>query len=59
MGPNQVLFAATFFKDTSLFRWQQYQRKVKEKKNVFITWEEFKAFLRQSLGKSEAFVNTI
>ena len=56
---NQVPFAATFFKDIALFCWQQYQQKVKDKTNVFITWVKFKAFLSQSLGEFEAFVNTI
>ena len=56
---NQVLFATTFFKNTGLFCWQQYQRKIKDKTNVFISWQEFKAFFYQSLGKSKAFVNTI
>ena len=58
-GSNRVLFAATFLKDTALFRWQQYQRKVEDQTNTPISWEGFKAFLRQSLGESEAFVDTI
>ena len=56
---NRVPFAATFLKDTALFRWQQHQRKVEDQTNTLISWEGFKAFFRQSLGKSEAFVNTI
>ena len=59
MGSNQVPFAATFLKDTALFRWQQHQCKVEDQTNVSISWEGFKAFFRQSLGKSEAFVDTI
>ena len=58
-GSNRVLFAATFLKDTALFRWQQYQRKVEDQTNTPISWEGFKAFLRQSLGESKAFVDTI
>ena len=59
MGPNQVLFAATFLKNIALFRWQQHQRKIENKTNIPINWEKFKAFLRQSLGKSKAFIDTI
>ena len=33
-GSNQVPFAATFLKDTALFRWQEYQRKVEDQTNV-------------------------
>ena len=58
-GPNRVPFAAIFLKDTALFRWQQHQRKVKDETNVFITWEEFKTFFHQSLGKSKAFLHII
>ena len=58
-GSNQVPFAATFLQNTALFRWQQYQHKVEDQTNVPISWEGFKAFLRQSLGESEAFVDTI
>ena len=58
-GSNRVPFAATFLKHTALFRWQQHQRKVENQTNTSISWEEFKAFLCQSLGKSEAFDDTI
>ena len=58
-GSNRVPFAATFLKDTALFCWQQHQRKVEDQTNIPISWEEFKAFLRQSLGESKAFVDTI
>ena len=56
---NWILFAATFLKNTALFCWQQHQWKLKDKTDVPITWEKFKAFFPLSLGKSEAFVNTI
>ena len=58
-GPNQVLFAATLLKNTILFQWQQHQRKIEDQINVLISWEGFKAFLCQRLGKSKAFVDTI
>ena len=32
---------------------------MKDKTNILIIWEEFEAFFCQSLGESEAFVNTI
>ena len=58
-GLNRVPFAATFLKDTALFRWQQHQHKIEDQTNVSISWKRFKAFLCQSLGESEAFVDTI
>ena len=58
-GPNRVPFAATFLKNIALFRWQQHQRKIEDQTNVPISWKRFKAFIRQSLSKSEVFVNTI
>ena len=58
-GLNQVPFAATFLKDTVLFQWQQHQRKIEDQINAPIIWERFKAFFCQSLGESEAFVDTI
>ena len=59
MGPNQALFATTFFKGTALFQWQQHQHKIKDHINVPISWEGFKAFFYQSLSKSKNFINTI
>ena len=58
-GLNRAPFAATFLKDQALFRWQQYQHKLADKTDVPITWEKFKAFLRQSLGELKAFVDSI
>ena len=52
-------FVTTFFKDTALFCWQQYKQKVADEIDVLITWEKLKAFLYWSLGKFEAFVDTI
>ena len=59
MGPNRVLFAATFLQDIALFNWQQHQRKLEDQTHVLISWEGFKVFLCQSLSESEAFVDTI
>ena len=58
-GPNRVLFAAIFLNNTALFCWQQYQHKINDQTNVSISCKGLIAFLCQSLGKSEAFVNTI
>ena len=56
---NRVLSAAIFVKNTILFHWQQYQYKMEGENNVSITWEEFKTFFCQGLGKLKAFVDTI
>ena len=58
-GSNRVPFAAIFLKNSALFRWQQHQHKIEDQTNVPISWEGFKAFLCQSLGEFEAFVNII
>ena len=58
-GLNRVLFVATFLKNTALFWWQQHQHKIEDQTNIPISWERFKAFFCQSLGKFEAFVDTI
>ena len=58
-GLNHISFAATFLKDKPLFHWQQYQRKLADKTDVFITWEKFKVFFCCSLGESIAFVDSI
>ena len=57
-GPNRIPFAASFLRDRINFRWQQYKRKHEAESTVPITWEEFKTFLRRSLGDSRAFVDS-
>ena len=59
IGLNRVLFTAIFLKNTALFRWQQHQHKKEAQTIISISWEGFKAFFHQNLGKSEAFVDTI
>ena len=59
IGRNWVLFATIFLKNITFFYRQQYQYKIKDKINIFISWKRFKAFICQSLGKSKAFVNII
>ena len=57
-GPNCILFATSFLRDRINFRWQQYKWKHEAESTVPITWKEFKTFLHQSLGDSQAFVNS-
>ena len=58
MGPTRIPFAASFLRDRISFRWQQYKRGHDAETPVPVTWDEFKAFLRQSLGDSQIFVDT-
>lgn len=57
-GPNRITFAASFLRDRINFRWQQHKRKLDAESLAPITWDEFKAFLRRSLGDSRAFVDS-
>ena len=57
MGPTWIPFAASFLRNRISFRWQQYKRRQDANTPVPVTWDEFKAFLRQSLGNSQAFVD--
>ena len=57
-GPTRIPFAASFLRDRISFRWQQYKRRHDTETSVPVTWDEFKAFLRRSLGDSQAFVDT-
>ena len=56
--PTRIPFAASFLQDRISFRWQQYKRRHDADTPVPVTWDEFKAFLRRSLGDSQAFVDT-
>ena len=56
-GPNRIPFAASFLRDRINFRWQQHKRKLEAESLAPITWDEFKVFLRRSLGDSRAFVD--
>ena len=40
-------------------RWMQFKRRYRDEEVAFITWTEFKAFLRKNLGESKSFVNSI
>ena len=57
-GPNRIPFTASFLRDRISFRWQQHKRKLDNKTLVSLTWVEFKAFLRKSLGDSRTFVDS-
>ncbi len=52
IGPNQILFATSFFWDQINFCWQQYKQKLERESSVPISKDEFKAFLRKFLGDS-------
>ncbi len=58
-GHKRVLFAASFLKSGILHRWQQHKTRTKRKWAVPLSWEEFKAFLKQSLGESDPFVGNV
>ena len=58
-GHKRVLFAALFLRDQISFRWQQQRTQVESDNAVPSTWDEFKAFLRQSFGESTSFVTNI
>ena len=54
----RIPFVTSFLRDRISFRWQQYKRRHDAETPVPVTWDEFKAFLRRSLGDSQAFVDT-
>ena len=58
-GHQRVPFAASFVQDRINFRWQQHKTQVERDRVASLTWDKLKAFLRQSLGESTAFVNNI
>ena len=58
-GHKRVPFATSFLKDRIHHCWQQYKTRIKRNRAALLSWEEFKAFLKQSLGKSDAFVSNV
>ena len=58
-GYKRVPFAASFLQDRINFCWQQHKTQVESDNAVLPTWDEFKAFFRQSLGESTSFVTSI
>ncbi len=58
-GHKRVPFAATFLKDRILNCWQQHKARSDCNRAAPLSWDEFKAFLRKSLGESDAFVGHV
>lgn len=54
-----VSFTVTFLKDRILNQWQQHKTQTKRNQSPLLSWEEFKAFLKKSLGKSDAFIGHV
>ncbi len=59
LGHKCVSFAAGFLKDRILNRWQQHKTRMQRNRLTPVTWDEFKAFLRKSLGESNAFIGHV
>ncbi len=59
LGHKRVPFAAGFLKDRILNQWQQHKPRMQCNQLAPMTWNEFKAFLRISLGESNAFVGYV
>lgn len=58
-GHKRVPFAAGFLKNCILNQWQQYKTRKQCNQLGFLSWDEFKAFLRKNLGESDAFISQI
>ncbi len=58
-GHKLVPFAAGFSKNRILNWWQQHKTHMQRKRLASMTWNKFKAFLRKSLGESNAFVGHV
>ncbi len=59
LGHKRTFFAAGFLKDRILNWWQQHKACMQRNQLAPITWDVFKAFLRKSLGESNAFVGHV
>ncbi len=59
LSHKRIPFAAEFLKDCILNRWQQHKTRKQCNWLALITWDEFKAFLRKSLGEYNAFVGHV
>ena len=58
-GYKHVLFATLFLKDHIFYFWQQHKFRTEYNQATFLSQNEFKAFLKQSLGKSDTFISSI
>ncbi len=59
LGHKRIPFAAGFLKDCILNRWQQHKTRMQCNRLVSMTWDKLKAFLRKSLGESNASVGHV
>ncbi len=59
LGHKRISFAAGFLKDRILNWWQQHKTCMQRNQLAPMTWDEFKAFLRKSLGESNAFIGHV
>ncbi len=59
LGYKRVSFAAGFLKNRIFNRWHQHKTRMQRNQLAPMTWDEFKAFFRKSLGESNAFVGHI
>lgn len=50
-GPNRTPFASSFLCGRINFRWHQHKRRTQGETVVSVSWIDFKAFLRKSLGR--------
>ncbi len=59
LGHQRIPFAVGFLKDRIRNRWQQHKTCMQRNQLAPMTLNEFKAFLRKSLGESNAFVGHV
>ncbi len=59
LGHKRILFAEGFLKARILNRWQQHMTCIQRNQPAPMTWDKFKAFLRKSLGESNAFIGHV
>ena len=52
-------FCGVFPERPDSYCWQQQETRTERNQTAPLSWEEFKAFLRQSLEKSDAFVGNV
>ncbi len=56
LGHKRVLFAAGFLKDRFFNQCQQHKTGMQYNQLAPMTWDNFKAFLRKSMGESNTFI---
>ena len=55
-GHKRITFVTSLLKDRIPHRWQQHKTRTKHNQAAPLSLKEFNAFLRQSLGESDAVV---